>query len=193
MSDYMITGVGRRIKTLRLGYGKKLTALAVEAGVSKGLLSKIENGRTVPSLPVLLSIIRALGISADEFFSPLTFEPTKKYIHKSAKDFVLIEKEQEAKGFNYNFILDKAFESYTIEVVMLEIEPQSAREKVTVDAYELKYVVEGEIEYEIENEIIHLKKGDTLLYDGNLPHVPHNRTNKLAKMLVIYFYNPSQQ
>ena len=194
MSEYMITGIGRRIKAIRLGKDKKLTTLAEQANISKGLLSKIENGRTVPSLPVLLSIIKALEITPEMFFSTLSYDPPRKYIHRSAKDFMPIKKEEEAQGFNYNFILEKAFENFAIEVVLLEIEPNSKRNKVTVDAFELKYVVEGQIDYEIEEEIIPLKKGDTLLYDGNLPHVPHNRTEKLAKMLVVYFfYNPERK
>ncbi len=191
MSEYMITGIGRRIKEIRLGNKKKLSVLAEEASISKGLLSKIENGRTVPSLPVLLSLIKALGISPEQFFSTLRFEQPQKFIHKSAEDFLSIKKEEEAKGFNYKLIMEKAAENFAIEVVMLEIEPNSNREKVSVDAYELKYVLEGQIDYQIEDEIIPLKKGDTLLYNGNLPHVPHNKSDKTAKMLVVYFYyNP---
>ena len=188
MDNFLLMGIGKRIKNIRLKSGKKLTALAEEAEISKGLLSKIENGRTVPSLPVLLSIIRCLEISPREFFNDLDFAPPQRYIHKSAKDFIPIKKEVEAYGFNYKSILDRAFEDFTMEVVMLEIEPNSKREKVQTDAYELKYMVEGQIDYQIDDEIIHLKKGDTLLYNGIIPHVPHNRTDKLAKMLVIYFY-----
>ena len=194
MSEYMITGIGRRIKEIRLGMKKKLTVLAEEADISKGLLSKIENGRTVPSLPVLLSLIKALGISPELFFSKLHYEQPRKYIHKSAEEFMSIKKEEEAKGFNYQLILEKGLENFAIEVVMLEIEPNSDREKVSVDAYELKYVIEGNIDYQIEDEIIPLKKGDTLLYDGNLLHVPHNRSDQTAKMLVVYFYyNPDSK
>ena len=188
MRKFILTGVGKRIKEIRLGSKKKLTTLAEEADISKGLLSKIENGRTVPSLPVLLTIIQCLEISPQEFFSNIDFEPPKRYLHKSAEDFVPMKKEVEARGFNYNFILERAFENYSIEVVMLEIEPNSYREKIQTDAYELKYMVEGEIEYQIDDEIILLKKGDTLLYNGIIPHVPHNRTHKLARMLVVYFY-----
>ena len=191
MSEYMITGIGRRIREIRLNMNKKLTTLAEEANISKGLLSKIENGRTVPSLPVLLSLIKAMGISPEYFFSKLHYDPPKKFIHKSAEDFIAINREDGAKGFNYQLILDQAFENFAVEVVMLEIEPNSQRAQVKMDAYELKYVIEGNIDYQIEEEIIPLKKGDTLLYDGNLPHVPHNRTNQIAKMLVVYFfYNP---
>lgn len=189
MSAYLLNGIGKRIKSLRQTKGLKLTELADYAGVSKGLLSKIENGRTVPSLPVLLSIIQALEMLPEDFFQNLRYEPPRRYVHKSAQDLIPIQKEEEAIGFNYQFIVEQAFEKFTIEAVVLEILPNARREKVSVDAYEFKYVLEGEIDYQIADESILLKTGDTLLYDGRIPHVPLNRTNRPAKMLVLYLYN----
>jgi len=51
-----ISFVGKRIKELRLSKDLKLVEVAIKSSVSKGLLSRIENGRTIPSLPVLFSI-----------------------------------------------------------------------------------------------------------------------------------------
>lgn len=189
MSDYLLNGIGKRIKSLRQQKGTKLTDLADMAGISKGLLSKIENGRTSPSLPVLLSIIRALDTVPEIFFQNLRYEPPRRYIHKRAQDLVTIQKEEEAVGFHYQLILEQAFEKMTVEAVVLEIMPNAQREKVSVDAYEFKYVLEGEINYVIEGETIALKQGDTLLYDGRIPHVPRNDTDQPAKMLVLYLYN----
>ena len=185
----MLSGIGKRIRKLRLDKGQKLTELAHLAGVSKGLLSKIENGRTVPSVPVLLSIIQSLEIQPKDFFTDMSFQPPQRYIHKSAADLQPMIKEEEAIGFNYQFILNQALSNYTIEAVTLEIAPGAKRELVSVDAYEFKYVLEGHINYQIEEEFIHLSPGDSLLYDGRLMHVPHNDTDRPAKMLVIYFYD----
>ncbi len=193
MSKYLLTGIGKRIKHLRKERHTKLTDLAETAGVSKGLLSKIENGRTVPSLPVLLSIIQALEMVPEDFFKNLHYEPPSRYIHKSAADLVSIQKEEDAVGFNYQFILEQAFEKLTVEAVVLEILPNAQRQKVSVDAYEFKYVLEGEINYQIDEEFILLKQGDTLLYDGRIPHVPHNDTEQTAKMLVLYLYYDNEK
>ncbi|MBK7870966.1 MAG: helix-turn-helix transcriptional regulator [Saprospiraceae bacterium] len=192
MSDYLLTGIGRRIKQVRSEKGLKLTELAENAGISKGLLSKIENGRTVPSLPVLLSVIKALQMVPEDFFKNMSYEPPRRYIHKSAAEIIPIQKEEEAVGFNYQHILEQAFENFTVEAVILEILPNSKREKVSVDAYEFKYVLKGEINYQIDDEFILLQEGDTLLYDGRIPHVPHNNTKQPAKMLVLYLYYHSE-
>ena len=61
MTGSEISFVGKRIKELRLNKDLKLVEVAIKSRVSKGLLSRIENGRTIPSLPVLFSIINALN------------------------------------------------------------------------------------------------------------------------------------
>lgn len=188
MSEYLISGIGKHIKKIRKEKKLKLTALAKLAGVSKGLVSKIENGRTVPSLPVLLSIINALEMRPSDFFEPLHFVPSQHYIHKRPEEFTTVKKEDDARDLHYQLIMEKGFQDYSFEALTLEVGPDAERDPVSTDAYEFKYVLEGELDYQIEDEIVPLKQGDCLLYNGRIPHVPINNSGKPAKMLVIYLY-----
>ncbi|MFT5252321.1 MAG: transcriptional regulator with XRE-family HTH domain, partial [Flavobacteriales bacterium] len=67
MNDYLI-GIGKRIKEIRKASKKTISSVASHAEVSNGLISRIENGRTIPSLPVLLNIINALEVDVSDFF-----------------------------------------------------------------------------------------------------------------------------
>jgi transcriptional regulator with XRE-family HTH domain len=189
MSDQLITRIGKKIRRLRKQAGYKLVETADKAGVSKGLLSKVENGRTVPSLPVLLSIIQSLGLEPESFFQNIKFEPPQPYYLIKSEEQKPIQKEEDAKGFSYEFILEKAFENFIVEILILEVLPGASRKKVSTDAFELKYVLKGEIDYQIGEEIVKLKKGDTFFYDGRTPHLPQNKSDKPARMLVIYLYD----
>lgn len=60
-----ITTLGERLRRLRTGKGWTLDQLAEEAGVSKGLLSGIENGHNMPSGKVALKLANALEASVD--------------------------------------------------------------------------------------------------------------------------------
>jgi transcriptional regulator with XRE-family HTH domain len=191
MVDDLLTGIGQKIKAIRLTNNLKLYQVAETANVSKGLISKIENGRTVPSLPVLLAIIHGLGTTPGDFFSGLKLTNGKNYLHQTKENLKDISKEG-AKGYHYQLIFSKPFEAFVFESVILTIEPQSSREKVVTDAYEYKYMLEGSVEYWIENEMIILNEGDSLLYDGRLPHVPINCGKVSARMLVIYLYNQNR-
>ena len=55
-----------RIRERRLELGRKLHEVAAAAGVSTSYLSSIENGGSVPSLPVLAQLSHALDLSLAE-------------------------------------------------------------------------------------------------------------------------------
>lgn len=189
MSEFIITGIGKKIKEIRKENGRKLTEVAQAADISKGLLSKIENGRTVPSLPVLLSIIEALKLRPDDFFAALDYETPQTYIHKSAEHLVPIKKEEENKGYKHYSILDKVFKNFTMESEIIEVLPGAYRKKMYNDTYQFRHVLEGSVQFHLNKEVIVLKKGDSLLFDGHLEHLPLNETDQPAKMLAMYFYH----
>jgi transcriptional regulator with XRE-family HTH domain len=186
MNDYLI-GIGKRIKDIRKKNKKTISTVANAAEVSNGLISRIENGRTIPSLPVLLNIINALEIEVSDFFEGMPKPTAANYIVSRAEDNSIIEKEDDAKGFTYQYIFGKQLSSIGFEVVLLEVKPNSQREKVETDAFEFKYMLSGECSYVIGDDEILLKEGDSIFFDGRIPHVPMNRSKTSAKMLVLYF------
>jgi len=188
MDDYLI-GVGVRIKKLRKDNGKTIKNIADGAGVSNGLISRIENGRTIPSLPVLLNIINALEIEVGSFFEKIDKDKIPKIWIARKSDYQVIEKETEANGFVYHHIISKQLNVMGMEAVLLEIAPNAQREKVTTEAYEYKYILSGSVVYKVDNEEVELFEGDSLFFDGRLPHVPVNNNSEPVKMLVFYFFN----
>jgi len=187
MNDYLI-GIGKRIKDIRKTNKMTINTVAAEANVSNGLISRIENGRTIPSLPVLLNIINALETKVSDFFDGMAVANELSYIVSRSEDNAIIEKEEEAQGFTYKYLFGKQMSSIGFEAVLLEVQPNSQREKVETDAYEFKYMLAGECVYSIGEDEVLLKEGDAIFFDGRIPHVPINRGNLTAKMLVLYFF-----
>jgi transcriptional regulator with XRE-family HTH domain len=192
MNDYLI-GIGKRIKDIRKASKKTISSVASDAEVSNGLISRIENGRTIPSLPVLLNIINALEITVSAFFEGMPKPSELGYIISRCEENATIEKEDEAKGFSYKYIFGKQLSSIGFEAVLLEVQPNSQREKVETDAYEFKYMLSGECYYTIGDDEVLLKEGDSLFFDGRIPHVPINKGQVSAKMLVLYFFLNTQK
>lgn len=188
MNDFLI-GIGQRIKTIRKKNNMTISTLANNAGVSNGLISRIENGRTIPSLPVFLQLISALEVDASNFFEGVEKKAGAKYIHIKKKDQQPIEKEIEAEGFEYYQIFSKSVNIVGFDVAILIVSPNSKREKVITDAWEFKYILKGACTYIIDNEEVNVKKGDSIYFNGRSPHVPINRTNKECIMLVIYLFS----
>jgi transcriptional regulator with XRE-family HTH domain len=186
MDGEQVVYVGKRIKEIRQSKEMKLVELAVKAGVSKGLLSRVENGRTIPSLPVLFDIISALGEKPGSFFESIDYSsesPFYKLIRR--KDYQAIEKE-DSVGFDYFSIVSRSFSDVTFSAVLLELAPNAIREMVTTDGMEFIYLAEGDIDYRLGNVAITMAQGDSLFYDGRVPHLKINHTQQTARILVIY-------
>lgn len=186
MEGAIILEINKRIKQYRTDKSFTLQELADLSGVTKGMISQIENGRSIPSLPVLLNIVNALDINLSDFF---------KDIHQR-EDLVLITRKSDyepfqkegSEGFFYERFFTKTMNGCTIDIVFLSIEPNNFRDQVITEAFEYKYIISGEVNYMIGNETYHLSEGDSLFFDGRLKHVPINKSEKPCKMLIVYFF-----
>ena len=190
MENFLL-GIGKRIKKIRKEKKLTISQLATGASVSNGLISRIENGRTIPSLPVLLEIINSLDIDASHFFEGIESYTNEKFIHITPDLQQTIEKENESVGFTYKHIFNKSLSTFGFEAVILTIQPGSKRDKVITDAWEYKYIISGECTYIIDDQEVTVKEGDSLYFNGRHPHVPINNSDSSCSMLVLYFYSDS--
>ena len=87
MTDQLLLGIGKKIRAYRKNKDLTISTVAKKAGVSKGLISKIENGRTMPSLPVLISIINALEIDMSNFFNGIELINKHGYTHIKSEEY----------------------------------------------------------------------------------------------------------
>lgn len=190
MESSLYLRIGKKIREIRLEKKATLLEVATKAGVSKSLLSKIENGRTVPSLPVLLQIIKALKTDLTYFFEGISDDNSYAYIHKKAEDYVAEQKE-DSKGFSYYSILSENIQNIAFQTSVLKLDPGAQREKVVTDGFTFLYLVDGEIDYILDKDVISFKRGDSLFFDGKIPHVPQNVSDKTATLLVVYLLTTS--
>jgi len=185
--ENIIEQLGRKLKKTRTEKNLKLHEVAAKALISKGLLSKVENGRTIPSLSVLISIVHALGEEMTNFFNGMYAANDKPFIVLKKADYNLFEKE-EANGFQYRHVLTRSFSTLTVETVILTLGPLAKRQPVTTDAFEYKYIIKGSAEYKIGDEVVVLEEGDSLYFDGRISHSPSNPSEEPCTLLVVYFF-----
>ncbi|MBL7858591.1 MAG: helix-turn-helix transcriptional regulator [Cyclobacteriaceae bacterium] len=189
INNEVVGRIAQKIRTTRLEKNMTIQQLATRIHVSKGLLSKIENSRTVPSLPVFITIIQALEISLKEFFQDVVLVNGKDFLHVKRNDYTPLEREGRA-GFNYQHVLSQNISTCAMEVVLLTLDPGAKGRPTTTDGYELKYIISGNCEYHLHNEVIQLEEGDSIFFDASVPHLPMNKSRRKVVMLVIYFLMP---
>jgi transcriptional regulator with XRE-family HTH domain len=189
INNETVSRIAQKIRSTRLEKNMTIQQLATRTNVSKGLLSKIENSRTVPSLPVFITLIQSLDISLKEFFRDMVLINGKDYILVKKDEYPSMEREGRS-GFNYQYILSQTITTCTMEAVILHLEPGATGRPSTTDGYEFKYIISGNCEYQINNETIVLEEGDSIYFDASVPHLPVNRSRRKVVMLVIYFIFP---
>ncbi len=189
--DKALFSIVAKIKALRKEKGMTVQQLANETGYTKAFISKLENRRLVPSLTSLLSIIKCLGQSLDDFFKDIDhyeYFGDKKYIylpHSEHKEIV----REDSKGFSYKLVHSSDFSKLHVDVVLLELTVGSKRELAETDGFELFIVLTGQVQFQMDTDMVTLYEGDALYFDGRVPHKPINDYSGTSKCLVVYFLN----
>lgn len=163
--------VGAQVRALRTALGMTLADLATAASLSTGMLSKIENGQTSPSLATLQALAGALNMPIGSFFT--TADEKREATFVKAGTGLTIERRGSAKGHRYQ-LLGHGLRS------AVQVEPYLITLDETSDAYpifqhegvEFLYMLEGEVTYAHGDQTYLLQPGDSLFFDAGAAHGP---------------------
>jgi len=188
MVSNIILQISSRIKVKRKENRVTLEELAREVGVTKGLLSQIENNRTIPSLSVLLSIIKSLRVDFNDFFENIDESNDGSPIIIKTREYKQIKKEY-SKGSFYYRINSFKHDGKLVDVVLYRQDKNAKRGFVSTDAFEFDYMLKGKIQYTIKDKKYILEQGDSFYYNAREPHLTRCLSPRDCTMLVFYFFN----
>lgn len=189
--DPQLVRIARAIKHRRKQMDLSLEELAVRAGVSRSLVSKVENSRAIPSMPVLIKVARGLQIALSDLVLGTDASEEPRFVVIRSSDHVVQEKE-DAVGFHYENLISRVLNDSLFEVSILTVEPRGKRQPVQSDGSEFLYVLEGVVAFHLGEEVVTLATGDALFFDGRISHVPVNTGDCMARMMVIYLIDPEK-
>ncbi|MGB7287443.1 MAG: helix-turn-helix domain-containing protein [Salaquimonas sp.] len=181
--------IGRTVKALRRQLKITGAELAKTTGLSIGMLSKIENGVTSPSLTTLQSLANALSVPLTAFFKG--FEENRPAVHVKAGTGVQAERRGTRAGHQYNLLGHVGINTtgVTVEPYLISLtEKSDTFPDFQHDGLEFIYMLEGEVEYRHGDKLFHLKPGDSFFFDADAPHGPQTHIKLPAKYLSIISY-----
>ena len=186
--DEFAKQIGNKIKELRKAAGLTLKQLAKATELSAPLISKIENGLTMPSIPSLRVIADALKVNTGYFFRD---EEERGYvISRQGNRKIVVSERGPSKKISYELeLLAEGMVNPFMEpaIVMLMGKDQDKEiELATHEGQESMYVIEGRMELTLGEKKYTLKKGDAAYWNGSVPHKGISLSKKPAKTLNIH-------
>ena len=181
--------IGREVRGFRLRQGITVAELADRTGLSIGMLSKIENGNTSPSLTTLQSLAHALRVPLTAFFR--RFEEHREAVHTKAGEGVEIDREGTRAGHQYNLLghIGANASGVIVEPYLITLTAESdVFPAFQHGGIETIYMLEGEVTYRHGEALYHLCPGDTLFFDADAPHGPEVYDRLPARYLSIICY-----
>ena len=181
--------IGREVRAFRRQRSMTVAELARLTGLSVGMLSKIENGVTSPSLGTLQTLSHALSTPVTAFFR--LYEERREAQHVRAGDHVEIARRGTRAGHQYNLLghLGSNQSGVVVEPYLITLTTASDTfPAFQHDGLELLYMLEGEVEYRHGDEVYHLRPGDSLFFDADAPHGPDGLIALPARYLSIICY-----
>ncbi|MEZ7135962.1 helix-turn-helix domain-containing protein [Komagataeibacter sp. SM21] len=180
--------LGAQIRLLRRRAELTGADLASAAGISLGMLSKIENGQISPSLATLQSVCRALNVPLSQLFA--TFEEQRDCSFVKAGHGVVIERRGTKAGHEYQLLGHLLGGGTVVEPYLITLhEDANPYTSFRHQGVELIYMLSGRVLYRHGDESYDMGPGDTLLFDCQAPHGPEVLLEKPMKYLSIIIYS----
>jgi transcriptional regulator with XRE-family HTH domain len=180
--------LGGTIRELRQKDHLTIADLAAQAGLSRGMLSKIENGQAATSLDALSRIAAALGVSLAHLFRHYNVPTGSAQLVKAGEGMEVVRRGTR-RGHTYHLLAydqgpQKSFEPFLITMDdASEVFPTFEH-----PGTEFIHMLEGRIEYRHGQQTYVLAPGDSLTFRGDVPHGPENLIELPIKFLAIILY-----
>ncbi|GEL77069.1 helix-turn-helix domain-containing protein [Tenuibacillus multivorans] len=176
--------LGEKIKTIRIKQRKTQQQIADDCGISKSLLSKIENGKTSAAMATLSRISDALEVKLSWIIDDQEDKTIEIIKGNNRKGKI----EDVDMGYSYER-LAKRSKITGIEPMVVYVTPKditTRQEPYTHTEDEFIYILHGTIDLLYDGETYRMTTHDSAYFDGSNPHFFLPVDNEEAQVLTIY-------
>ena len=186
--------VGKQVNQYRRQLGLTITELADASEISIGMMSKIENGMTSPSLSTLQQLSNALGVPISDFFS--RFEQEHEAVFRKAGEGIEIERRGSRAGHQYQLLghTTRSGNNIVVEPYLITLsETTDVFPEFQHSGLEFIYMLEGIVRYEHDGNDYIMKAGDSLFFDAEAIHGPKELIELPIKFLSTISYSTKEK
>jgi len=174
--------LGKNILKIRKEKKMSLDVLAKKSGVSKAMLSQVEQENTNPTLATLWKIAHGLNVPLEELLGREK-EGGKKFEVTRSENLPVIFNDTKECKFNIISTLDMK----DLEIYVLELKKGGTLNstKHYPGTEEILYIFSGSVEVKAGEKTSLLKEGDVIRYNADVNHSIKNISNKDAIIFMV--------
>jgi transcriptional regulator with XRE-family HTH domain len=163
--------IGRNVRDLRTQRGLSIADMSQTVGISRAMLSKIENAQTSCSLTTLATLARGLDVPVTSLFRGADTERQASFV-KAGRGSRIVRNGSQI-GHDYELLGALRGEHRRLESLMVTLTGTSETYPLFQHpGTEFIHVIEGEMDYGHGRAGYRLEPGDTLQFDGEAAHGP---------------------
>lgn len=184
LEDELEQVIASRVREFRSALGWSVGHLAERSGLSKSMLSKIENAKASASLSTLARLSSALNVPVTAFFRGLDEE--HDVIHIKAGRGLEVEHRGSRAGSRYQLLGRMRHPYDMLEPLLVTITRRTKAFPLFQHAgVELLHMLAGQMVYAVGDDNYVLDTGDSLQFAGDVPHGPVELRELPVKFLSI--------
>ncbi len=171
LEDAINQAIGGRLREERRRLGLTLQDVADRAGLSLGMISKIENAQTSPSMRTMARLSQALEVPVTTFFRGFEEERDASYV--AAGEGIELVRQGTRHGHRYELLAAAKGAQRRVQPFLVTLTDQ--RETFPLfqhDGVEFLYALDGSFVYRYGQHTYEMRPGNSLMFDGHIPHGP---------------------
>jgi len=177
--------IGWRIKKLREAKRMTLATLAEKTGLSKGLLSKIENGLVSSPVSTLSLVAESLQVRLAFLVDRFEEKPQIQYVLTKKNKGTKHDLGTEEFGLYYERLAAKKLNKKMSPSILTVETDKELPVVFTHPGEEFLMVQEGRMELSMGKEKFIMETGDSIYFDADIPHRGRNIEDYPLKVLMV--------
>lgn len=183
-SEHIIGVVKENLRVLRHTRGLSLDKLASKCGVSRAMLSQIEQGKSTPTISVLWKIAGGLSVPFSELIKEKGAEGIQVLRQESTKVLFSNSKVFSSRAL-FPFAGNRKSEFYELVLKAGGIEVAEPHQAGTTENI---VVVNGKLRLRVGEQVVELDEKDSVFFRADVPHEYSNPTERETLMYLVMNY-----
>lgn len=183
--------IGTILRQSRVARDLTIADVAGLAGLSRGMVSKIENGQVATSLDSLARLTDALGITFSQLFRDYDSPEGGAQLVKGG-DGLEVVRRGTRKGHTYHLLAYNRGHQRNFEPFLISMDDESeAFPTFQHEGMQFIHLLEGRIDYRHGKHVYSLEVGDSLTFDARVPHGPEQLVEVPIRFLAVTIFDNS--